>query len=96
MAWQIPDIPEIHISERWQIKNPFYWFLILLILVLVIGLTVILLWPDNQAMHNNPKFWAFCVGLPTLIFFVAIWHTNHDTSQSTRKTQSMGLSKTTD
>ena len=68
MSWQIPDIPEVHISERWQIKNPFYWFLILLILVLVIGLTVILLWPDNQVMHNNPKFWAFCVGLPTLIF----------------------------
>lgn len=70
MAWQIPDIPEIHISERWQIKNPFYWFLILLILVLVIGLTVILLWPDNQTMHNNPKFWTFSLGLPTLIFLV--------------------------
>lgn len=70
MAWQIPDIPEIHISERWQIKTPFYWFLILLILVLVIGLTVILLWPDNQTMHDNPKFWTFSLGLPTLIFLV--------------------------
>lgn len=67
MAWQIPNIPEIHLSERWQIKNPFYWFLIFLGLLLIIGVSIILTWPNNQAMNSNPKFWVLFLGLPTLI-----------------------------